>query len=67
MALEGGEVNAGNVVTTSTRKNYLISPKTSLFFSFYIASCSFILSLSHYSASFYTCSLEFLPFIFLII
>ena len=33
---------------TSTRKNYLISPKTSLFFSFYIAPWSFILSLSHY-------------------
>ena len=34
--------------TTSTHQNYLISPKTSLFFSFYIAPWSFILSLSHY-------------------
>ena len=34
--------------TTSTHQNYLISPKTSLFLSFYIAPWSFILSLSHY-------------------
>ena len=38
---------------------YLIRPKTSLFFSFYGASWSFILSLSIIYACFYACSLEF--------
>ena len=44
---------------TSTTVYFLISAKTSLFFSFYEGSWSFMLSLSIIYACFYACSLEF--------
>ena len=44
---------------TSTTVYFLLSAKTSLFFSFYEGSWSFMLSLSIIYACFYACSLEF--------
>ena len=44
---------------TSTELNYFITPKTSLFFSFYGGSWSFMLSLSIIYACFYACCVEF--------
>ena len=54
-----GVFASSNNFTASTTEYYLISAKTSLLFSFFGGSWSFMLSSSIIYACFYACSLEF--------